>query len=431
MLCSAVAVVALVACGGASHAKAKGASTGQAASTQTSTDVNANTPAGIAEREAIKTKQQESVRFLASPRKTSASTVLARVQGKAITFAAVARRMALLIYPEPLPEPPAYTHCIATLKAKGGKSSPLLGVSQIPPGQGEGELKGACETAYKHLLQSALSAEIHTQWVVSEAAEQGVHVSEGEVEHEYALSKTLFHTPGEFEAYRRSTGRSVAQMRFELKLSKLLGGLLKNIERRIHRPTKAEVAARYKADLAQKYTVPEGRAVRILRTTTQASARRAKQEIEGGKSFASLVKELSDIAQPLGARNGEVADLVPGYYQEKNLNDAIFDAPPHKLTGPILVIGKHKTIPEEAGTGSYVFEVLRSVPSRVIPLAQVRHAIAEELARTQREETLKDAVAAFRAKWRARTTCTQGFVVKNCREYHGSASAETGDPFVL
>ncbi len=402
----------------------------QASTPQSTTNVNATSKAGRAEAAEEERAVKASISQLALPAKIAPSTILARVQGKPLSFAQVAHLMAIDNSGAPLPDPPSYQACIAHLKKEPAKPAEI-GRPSIPAGASEAQLEEHCKLTYEHDLQSALSSEIHSLWLLAEAAEEGVHVSDAEVRHELEQSKKQFGTEAQFKSYLKSSGQSLADVTEGLKLGKLVNGLVKRIKAKIRVPDAGEVAAYYHANLQKKYTIPEGRTVRIVRTTTQGAARHVKQELEAGKSFSSVVKSLSSIAQPLAAKNGEVADLTPNLYGEKNLNDAIFSAKLHKLYGPILVIAKHATVPSEGGSGSYVFEVTKVVPARAIPLAQVKASIAKELLKSRSEATIKSAVAAFKAKWRVKTDCTPGFVVKNCRQYKGTALAEQGDPFTL
>jgi hypothetical protein len=97
----------------------------------------------------------------------------------------------------------------------------------------------------------------------------------------------------------------------------------------------------------------------------------------------------------------------------------------------VRVTSLRKTIAPESDSGFFLFEVLRTVPGRQIPLSKVKATIADELAKGEREHTLSSAIAKIKAKWRARTNCRSGFVVKNCSQYQASEFGVSGDPFTL
>jgi hypothetical protein len=361
----------------------------------------------------------ESTHQLATPTKLSPSTVLARVSGVPITFATVQHQMVLKSPQTPLPDPPAYSDCIARVK---GTQSGL--------GRSEAQLKEACQQSYEHLFQSALSASIHNQWLIGEAGEEGVRVSPREVQEEFEQSKKQFRSEAEFATYRKGSGQTISDMLFEIKVGKLANGIFNNIKSKERPVTEATVAAYYRSHQS-RYTIPEGRALRILRTTSEAAALRARQQLKAGKGFASIVAELPGIGQPITARHGEVKDLLPGVYGEKVLNDAIFSAQPGRLYGPVRVASVRRTIAPEADSGFFLFEVLRKIPAHLTALSQVKAAIREELVKAEKERTVSGAIAQIKAKWKARTDCQSGFVVKNCSQYTGSKRAEVGDPFTL
>jgi hypothetical protein len=361
--------------------------------------------------------EREALSGLAPPRALSPDTVLARVGSAPITYATVRHQMQLKSVGSPLPEPPAYSACIAHQKAAAGTGSPAA-------------LKQACETFYQQLLAAALTLSIHARWLLGEAAEEGLRVTPRELEREFQASKQQFRTEAEFSAYRKSTGQSVSDMFAELKLGKLTDGIFKNIKRRERAVTAADVSAYYNAHSA-KFAIPEGRDVRILRTTTEASALRALKQLRQGASFQSIVAGLSHIGQPIGAEHGEVKNLLPGVFEEKKLNDAIFSAQLHRLYGPLRLNTLRRTIAPETNSGFFIFEVLGKVPGRQLPLAEVKAKIAEELAKERKASNLASSVAAIKAKWRARSVCEPGFVVKNCRQYKGPEATSSTDPYTL
>jgi hypothetical protein len=362
--------------------------------------------------------QADNTSIATAPSSVSPKKLVARVGPTAINYATVEHLMALGSAPEPLPDPPAYTGCIAAANAGEGAAQ-----------QADSQLKQGCVERYEHIRQSAISKAIHTQWLLGEAAEQGIRVSPADVQKEFAASKKSFKTKAEFDAYRKNAGLSVADMMSEIKLGKVADAIFKLITDKQHPATSAEVAAYYDAHQTQ-FGTPPGRTVRVFRTTTKASADKAKAEVEAGKSFAEVAKQLSAIGQPIGAKEGVVKDLLPGAYEEKSLNDAIFTAKLHRLYGPLQIYGGHKTIAPETNDGFFVYEVVGTVPGKQTPLAKVKGSIATALTKADKDKTLAGFIAEFRRKWTARTDCEPGFVVRNCKQFKGAKPASE-DPYTL
>jgi hypothetical protein len=346
--------------------------------------------------------------------------VLARVGGVPITFDRVAHQMDVLSTSGsggPVPDPPRYDGCIARSRAAAGGSK-----------KSESQLESGCEQRYRQLLQAGLASAIHSQWIIGEARAEGITVPISAAEREFELSrKTSFKTTAEFAAYLKKTKRNRGDVVSELWVGKLSDGIFARIHRRYRPATDAEVAAYYRKH-KQQFETPPGRDVHIVRTTTNVAALRAKKQLEGGTSFASVAKRLSAIAQPVHSKNGLTRNLAPHFYSEAPLNDAIFSAKQGVISGPVFV-SKPKVLASEPGSGYYVFEVIRTTPAHKTPLGQVRAEIAPALTRHNEEKTLSGSIAAIRNTWKKKTDCMPGYVVPACRQ--APPAAPPRDPFQL
>jgi foldase protein PrsA len=400
----------LGACGGGSHASSRPAGTHTSATSPGSTTsaslTSTSAPAGTLSPESAS---------------APASTVVASVAGEPIHLGEVRHLMALTAGGEPLPDPPSYKGCIARTKA-----AQLAKKGEGATQEGEAQLRDGCAKSYETALGSALSRAIHNRWLSGAAAEEGIRISPEAVLREFDESKKSFKSNAEFEKYRAGSGQSIADMLSEIKIGKVANAIFKRIERKEHPASGAEAAAYYDAHRKQ-FEVPEGRDLHILRTTTKAAAMNAKRELQSGKSFAEVVKHLSAIGQPLGVKNGQMHDLLPGVYEEKTLNDAIFTAKLDRLYGPFELKAKHKTIAPETNSGFFLYEVTGVVPGKQTPLAKVKGAITKQLSEAQKQQTVAAFVASFRAKWKARSDCRAGYVVQNCKQFKGGAE----DPYTL
>jgi foldase protein PrsA len=263
-----------------------------------------------------------------------------------------------------------------------------------------------------------------------EAAEEGIKVSDREVEQELTQGVKEYGGRGKFEAYLKGVKQTLPELKAELKVNKTADAIFKRIEEKNHAAATAEVSSYY-TEHPQQFTTPAGRAVRIIRTATAASAATAKRELLAGKSFAQLAKELSAIGQPITARHGEVANMKPHLFLEQALNDAIFSAHLGRIYGPIKVTAHHKTIAPETNSGYFIFEVRALVPAHRTPLYEVKSALAKQLTQQQKSQNLAAFVKAYRSRWKARTDCRPGYVLTwLCRQYKPKAG-EAQDPYTL
>jgi foldase protein PrsA len=324
--------------------------------------------------------------------------IAASVTGDKISVAAFDRSLASEVDSEPESQrlsPPDFTACISHHRI----------VSNVAVSQGSVRLlKIQCESEYQRLRHDVLGRLISALWVVGEARELGVDASRGAIER--LVHKTAFTYDGAREYLDAEAIRAL-------------------IKRRVGQITHARIASWYQTHKSQ-FTVPETRDVRIVRAGTRASALAIKREIAAGTTFASAAQQLTAhdprLQQPFHSKEGLVRGLRPGLYNEPLLNRAIFTASPHRLEGPIDII--------RAFPGSFVFEVTRITPGFQKPLAEVEGGLRKQLPEVLYKKALVSFVRAWRAKWRAKTSCRPEYVIFKCRQFRG-ATPPGQDPYAL
>jgi len=297
-----------------------------------------------------------------------------------------------------VPVPPSYTACIAYQKSVAPK--PAKG--QTAPT--EASLKTQCETQYKSLQQEVLGFLISSSWVLGEAESLGVKVSDKEVKKEFEkIKNTQFPKAAEFEKFLATSGQSVSDLLLRVKLNLLSSKIQKKVAQGKGSPTKAEIAKYYKENQS-RFGTPEKRAVEIILTKTEAEAKSAKQEIEGGKSFASVAKSKS--TDPTSKANGGLLPEVVKGEEEAALDKAIFSASKNVLSGPI-----------KTPFGFYVFEVKSTTPGSQQSLAQAESSIKQQLTATGKQTALSKFVKEFKKKWMGKTECRASYMVADCKGY--------------
>jgi foldase protein PrsA len=199
------------------------------------------------------------------------SAVIVRVAGKVISKAqldhwipieAILARDPLPQEPPPpglVPDPPGYTACIAYLRANPFQTSaPTTKLTSA-------QLKHECQHHDQLIRQNTLQILISYIWSTTEAASLGIHVSDQEVQAEFAGYKhRQFGTEAKFQRYLAATGATVADellhrrfdltgIRMENKLLRL--GLAR--AREFYREYPKRWAAR--TDCSPGYVIPECR----------------------------------------------------------------------------------------------------------------------------------------------------------------------------
>jgi foldase protein PrsA len=303
-----------------------------------------------------------------------------------------------------IPEPPKFTACVAHLQAIAPK--PAKG--QSPPSAAQ--LKSQCEQQYKSLQQEVLGFLISAEWVIAEGSHLGVKLSDKEVKKEFEkIKSTQFPKPAEFEKFLASSGQTVSDLLLRVKLNLLSSKIQQKISTTKANITQKEVEKYYNENKAHLGT-PERRDLDIILTKTEAQAKKAKQEIESGKSFASVAKRVS-IDPTSKASGGLLKGVVKGQ-EEQALSAAAFSAKVKVLGGPV-----------KTPFGFYVYEVLTITPGSQKTLAQSQAQIKQQLTTTKQQTSLSQFVKEFKKRWISRTECRAGFVIQDCKEYKAPAGA--------
>jgi foldase protein PrsA len=303
-----------------------------------------------------------------------------------------------------VPDPPTYKACVAHLEATAPK--PAKGQAKPTPAA----LKTQCEQQYTALKQQVLAYLISANWVIGEAAERGVKVSDAEVKKQFNQIKAQqFPKEADFQKFLASTGYTVSDLLLRVKLNSLSSKIQAKVSKEAgKKPTQKEITAYYEQHKSQ-YGQPEKRNISIILTKTQAQAEKAKKEIESGKSFASVAKS-SSIDPVSKAAGGSLPGVVKGQ-EEKALDEAVFKAQLNVLGGPI-----------KTPFGYYIYEVKKTIPGSQQQLSQVQSTIQQQITSEKQQKTLSEFIKNFRKKWEARTSCRAGYEVKDCKGYKAPAT---------
>jgi len=307
-----------------------------------------------------------------------------------------------------IPVPPNYTACIAAAKAA---AKPAKG--QTAPT--EAALKSQCAQQYKTLQQEVLGFLISSNWVLGEAKSLGVKISDKEVKKQFEKIKSQqFPKAAEFEKFLANSGQTVSDLLLRVKLNLLSSKIQQKIVKQKSKVSQAEIAKYYKEN-QKRFGVAEKRDLEIVLTKTEAQAKKAKQEVQSGKSFASVAKSTS-IDPTSKANGGKLTGVVKGQ-EEKSLDTTVFSAQKNTLTGPV-----------KTPFGYYIFEVLSITPGSQQTLKQAEASIKAQLTATKQQAALSKFVKDFKTKWISKTECRDGFKVADCKGYKAPKTTSTSAP---
>jgi foldase protein PrsA len=307
-----------------------------------------------------------------------------------------------------VPDPPTYTKCVAHLK----EIEPKPAKGQTP--KTEAALKAECEQQYKSLQQQVLGFLISADWVIGQAEEQSVKVSDAEVAKRFnQLKKQQFPKEAEFQKFLATTGQTVSDLLLRVKLNMLTEKIQQKVTKEAKKQVNEAAVAKYYSEHKSQYGKPESRDIKIILTKAEATAAQAKKEIESGKSFASVAKSKS-IDPTSKNSGGEVKGVVKGE-EQKALSEAVFAAKQGVLGGPI-----------KTPFGYYIYEVTAIHAPTQQTLAQVKESVKQQLASSQQQTALSKFVKEFRKRWEGRTECRVGYVVQDCKSYKAPKTTASG-----
>src|SRR5207253_6329947 len=172
---------------------------------------------------------------------------------------------------------------------------------------------------------------------------------------------------------------------------------------------------KYYHENPQRFSVPEKRDLELILTKTEGAAKKAKGEVESGKSFASVAKSSS--IDPTSKANGGLLPGVVKGQEEKSLDQAVFSAKKNVLSGPV-----------KTAFGYYIFRVKNTTAGSQQSLQQAKPTIEAQLKATRQQSSLTTFVKRFKTKWTAKTDCRAGFVVMDCKQYKAPKTTPSKAP---
>ena len=267
--------------------------------------------------------------------------------------------------------------------------------------------------------ESALQRLISYEWVLGEAEELGMGVSEAEAQQllDSDVAKQ-FKSRSEFLQYVAEIGRTVADERLGVRLKTAGARVQDLIKRKAESKLTQAAIARYYHEHEKSFSTPEERDIRAVRTWTHPAIAKAMAEVRSGKSIAGVAERVS-IDQPSNKEGGLIANIARGQ-EENGLDQAIFAARPHVLTGPLHLRKRY-----------YAFEVVKITPERKTPFKEIEAKVRETLSKELFNRETASFIKAFREKWLARTSCKPGYVISHCREWRGPSVVVSESPYDL
>jgi foldase protein PrsA len=304
----------------------------------------------------------------------------------------------------PLPDPPAYTNCIAGERKLGVNATDTTA-----------QLKALCEQSYSSLQGEVMDYLIEAIWIQGEANDLHVKVTPAQVQKSFNTqrdkSTPTLKTTAELNAFLAKSGQTVADLKWRTYLSLLANALTLNAQK--VKVTPAQITAYYAKNKAS-LTTPATRDIHLIETKTAATAATVKAQLAGGATYATLAPKYSIDPTSKGV-GGKLVGVRPGELNTQ-LSAAIFAAKTGVVNGPL-----------KTAFGYYVFTVDSETPAKVPTQAQATTQIKAAITSAQATKNNAALQADFAKKWPARTICASGYTVATaCGNAPKSSTSATG-----
>ncbi len=309
------------------------------------------------------------------------------------------------------PDPPNYVKCIAAKKAAAPE--PVKG----QPDPTDAELKKQCVDQYTQLKDQVMTFLIRSTWLELQADEAGIEISDAKVKAEFGKArKQAFPAAKQYADFLKSSGQTEADLLFRQRSQMLEKAITDQVQKAAKTATPEEISAYYKKNQAQ-YTQPATRDLNVILTKTESQAEKAKAELEGGASFASVANEYS--IDTTSKKDGGKLPAVAQGSQEGAFDKAIFSASLNKVAGPI-----------KTSLGYYVFEVTKETPKKVQTEAQAQKSIQQVVVAEKSQKSLEAFGKSYQKRWKELTECQTGYIVADCNNYKApkTPAAAPGQP---
>jgi foldase protein PrsA len=259
-----------------------------------------------------------------------------------------------------------------------------------------------CASVFKTYSNEVLTFLIEGYWYQATAYKDGIRYTDADLAKAFAKAKkSEFPTEAEFKAYLKSSGETEADVKFQIRVNAIYAKLLKRHEKTI---TAAAITAYYNAHKSSFGTQATAD-IHLVRTTSQAKAQAALNDLKSGQSWDAVAKQYSEDAT--AKTDGGVLTGVTNGQEESAVNKVIFSSPVNKLEGPIHGV-----------FGWYVLEVTQLTKAVQESLAKATPTVKTDL--TTVAQTKAEAIVSAQSKklWLHLTTCrAPHYLVTSCSNY--------------
>jgi foldase protein PrsA len=277
-------------------------------------------------------------------------------------------------------------------------------LEQTAARQGLPEVPPSDDPQYEPLADAAVSDLILSRWVLGEAEDRGIEVTDREIDEELEnVKEQQFGSEKEFQRFLDQSGFTLEEARERIALQLISDRIQMAVLPQEPEIDEDEIQTFYDENITQ-FEQPETRDVRVILTRDEADAddaAAALAEDSSPKGFEEVAREFS-IDEATKSAGGLREAVVEGQ-SEPALEEQIFNAPEGELVGPF-----------ESEQGFYLIQVEAINAAETTPLADATEQITQTLASARQQQIAQAFQEDFQTKWVARTVCADDFRIDRC-----------------
>jgi foldase protein PrsA len=265
---------------------------------------------------------------------------------------------------------------------------------------------------YTTIRDAALGDLLDIAWITGEAKDQGIEVSDREVQQQFQQTKSQnFKTEAEYQKFLQTSGFTEADVLLRVKLQLLSQKIQAKIGQNVPKVSDQEIQDFYNQNKKQ-FEQPATRDIRFILNKDKAKAEQAKKLLDADPSDANWTKVAAQFSTDTATKsNGGLQQGVTQGTLPPVADKYAFGAPVGQISNPLGTT-----------SGYYVIDVTKENPASTQSLDAVKSQLQQQLQQQKQQEVFSAFIEDYRSKWADVTICAKGFVIDRCDNFVGPAA---------
>ena len=275
------------------------------------------------------------------------------------------------------------------------------------------------DPGYATLRDAAMSSVLLSRWIMGEAEERGITISDTEISNQLKqiAQQPQFGGQKQFRQGIKQLGYTLQQARGEVERSLITNEIEKDVVPQKPSVSESEITTYYEDNKSQ-FSQPETRDVREIVNSDQAKVEQAKAALEKDSSPQSWKQVAAKYSTDQATKDsGGLRQGVTVGQSEPTVDKEIFAAAQGQLIGPI-----------KGQKNYYLIQVDKITPAVATPLSKVSSQIRQQLAAGIQQQVGSDFQTDFIDKWTQRSFCADGYVIDRCANFTPQDTCTGDDP---